>query len=256
MQKILPHREENRELLKSLLSSLQPPEEISVRMEDADQKWIEGVTGISKEYRVWTAYESELDTSILPTPDFKECYLNVLNYFDLSSHASRFVLVSVILRDILLRAEFGKSLCIFPSVQLSVKTIVNATSNRRLVGKTHVAIGSRESIPEGGEPKRHNLRLIVAEARNDDSEWRDVCLCTAQIATIYKLRRDSGCSDCRVWGVITIASHWEFIHVDSTGKLWRSPVQLVELLRFDENQIFKLYRFLYHVVKCCFDSCL
>lgn len=248
IQKIQPLREDHREILLDFVHKIHPPDESSKCFEEADHQWTEGVTGISSVYRRWISYELELDESIIPTPNFKENYVDVVNFVDLNSHASRLALINVYLRDIMLRPEFGNSLRVFPGIEVSV---ASRDGKRSLHGKTDLAIGWH--LLDKNPASR--LRLIVAEAKNNDLEWKDMCCCTAQAAALYKSFKDLESSNCCVWGVISNASHWKFIFIDNSGELWRSKEFIIDLCRFDENLIRMVYRILYYVMKCCADAC-
>ena len=245
IQLFLALREMNRQLLLSLLPKVYPPEDCSRSFEDADYEWTESVTGISCTYRKWIMSGSEIDQTIVPTPRSKENYLNVVNFFDLDSHASRVVLINVYLRDILFRPELENNLRVFPGIEVSV---ASSCGKRRLHGRTDPAIGS--SVWDQNPASQ--LRFIVVEAKNNDLDWQDLCYCTAQAAALYRTYKDSGSSNCCVWGVISNASHWKFIFIDESGNLWRSNEFIVEISRFyDELHIKMVYRILYYVITCC-----
>ena len=246
IQKVQPLREDNRGLLIDFVRKINPPDDSCKCFEEADHHWTESVTGISSAYRNWISYKPEIDESIFPTPTFKENYMDVVNFVDLDSHASRRVLINVYLRDIMLRPEFGNCLRVFPGIEVSV---ASEDGKRRLRGKTDLAIGWHVL------DQNPRLRLIVVEAKFNDLEWKDMCYCTAQAAALYKSYKDSESSNCCVWGVISKASHWKFIFIDHSGKLWRSKDFIIDLCRFDENLILMVYRRLYYVMKCCADAC-
>lgn len=108
--------------------------------EEADLEWTQLVTGVNCTCRRWIDWKSELELPIFPAADFEERYMNVVNgYVDMNSQASRFHLLTVYFRDIILRPEFMNFLRVFPSFELSAES--KDAKKRVLHGKTDFGIG-------------------------------------------------------------------------------------------------------------------
>ena len=222
--------------------------------EEADPEWTQLVTGVNCTYRRWIDWKNELDLTIFPSEDFDECYMNIVNaYIDLHSRVSRFSLITMYLRDIIRRPEFMTFLRVFPGFELSAES--NDAKKRVLHGKTDFGIGYHRGCDVFKENPPADLRLVVAQSKFRDFEYKDMCYCIAQAAALHKFLKDSGSEDCCVWGVLSDAMHWKFIFIDDSGKLWRSDEHTVQLMFYDKEGILPVYRFLYCLIKRCFESC-
>ena len=83
----------------------------------------------------------------------------------------------------------------------------------------------------------------------------DYWQCLAETATLYKSRKDKGKKKLDVWGVCSDAGSWEeFIHIDQEGLVYRSRKFILNLRSYDEEEVLFIYRMLYYLVKCCFES--
>jgi hypothetical protein len=157
----------------------------------------------------------------------------------------RFVLNEFLL-DILYRSEFEESLRIFPEIRMEVSKIVG-NKKRKIIGDTDYTIGLGKGYDIFSKAPPKELHLIAMEAKVD---WgtSDYWQCVAEIATLYKSRKDAGKTKCNVWGVLSNAADWQFI-IDERGLLWTSEKISINLHALKEEQVVKVYRFLYFLVK-------
>ena len=116
---------------------------------------------------------------------------------------------------------------------------------RKLNRKTDYAVGFGKDIDIFDNTPPCELHLIVIEAKNSSFDVFDLEQCVAETATLYKSRKDARKAKCAVWGVLSNATDWKFIHIDEDGKLWRSKVFLLELRSYNQDQVFFIYRLLY-----------
>ena len=228
------------------------PEETSKSFGEADAEWIASVTGINFEYREWTAFASELDETVIPSPGFKQAYENVSKAFHMRTEAGRRIFLNLFLSDIVLLPAFNNSLRIFPEIEMSVES--KGPKKRKLNGKTDYTVGFGKGIDMFDNTPPRELHLVAIEAKNSSMDDEDLWQCVAETATLYKSRKDAGKAKCAVWGVLSNATDWKFIHIDEDGKLWRSEKYLLNLRSYNQIQVLVIYRLLHYVVKCCYES--
>ena len=63
----------------------------------------------------------------------------------------------------------------------------------------------------------------------------------AQVAALYKSRKDACKEKCRVWGIISNATHWKFISINDQGQLSESKEYVIELYTYGKEAEF-VYR--------------
>ena len=74
---LLKELKEDKKYWQEEVSKENKPEETSKSFGEADAEWIASVTGINYNYREWTAFTSELDETVIPSPGFQQAYENV-----------------------------------------------------------------------------------------------------------------------------------------------------------------------------------
>jgi hypothetical protein len=223
----------------------------SKTFKEADNEWTASVTGVNTEYREWTSYL--LDESIEPSSIFKQVFEQACQVFHMQNEASRRIILNIFLIDILSRSEFDQSLKVFPEIRMEVTQIVGH-KKRRIVGDTDYTVGFGKGMDIFGKAPPKELHLVAIEAKtawDENSYWQ----CVAETATLYKSRKDARKAKCSVWGVLSNAVDWQFIFIDEDGKLWTSDKISLSLRLYKEVQVLKIYRFLYYVVKCCYEAC-
>jgi hypothetical protein len=164
----------------------------------------------------------------------------------------RFVLNDFLL-DILYRPEFKESLRIFPEIRMEASKIVG-NKKRKIIGDTDYTIGLGKGYDIFSKVPPKDLHLIAIEEKtswDEDDYWQ----CVAETATLYKSRKDAGKAKCSVWGVLSNATDWQFIFIDEKGFLWTSRKISITLRTLDAEEVVKVCRFLYFLVKSCFDAC-
>jgi hypothetical protein len=227
------------------------PEAKSFR--EADRPWIESVCDVNCQYRKWTTYV--LDNTVQPSQRFKQNFIETMGVFHQTCEAGRRIFLNIFLSDIIGSSEFIKTLRIFTEVPMDVlSTSVAANGKKRkLNGKTDYTIGfgRNSDVFDITSPNELYLVAIEAKCRLDES---DLWQCVAETATLYKSRKDMEKKKCAVWGVLSNAETWQFIHLDEAGKLWRSEKFLLNLREYQDEQVLVIYRMLYYMIKCCFES--
>lgn len=220
---------------------------------EADQPWIESVCDVNCQYRKWTTYV--LDDTVQPSERFKENFIETMGVFHQTCEAGRRIFLNIFLSDIIGSSAFLGTLKIFTEVPMDVlSTHVIANGKRRkLNGKTDYTIGFGRNLDMFSitPPKELHLVAIEAKCRLDES---DLWQCVAETATLYKSRKDMNKEKCAVWGVLSNAKSWQFIHIDEQGLLWRSGEFLLELREYQEDQVLFIYRMLFYMIKCCFET--
>jgi hypothetical protein len=220
---------------------------------EADKEWIESVCDVNCQYRKWTSYS--LDNTVQPSERFKQNFIETMAVFHQTCEAGRRIFLNIFLSDIIGSPEFIKTLRIFTEVPMDVlsTSVVANGKKRKLNGKTDYTIGfARDSdVFDITPPDELHLVAIEAKCRLDES---DLWQCVAETATLYKSRKDKNKSKCAVWGVLSNAKTWQFIHIDEDGKLWRTEYFLLNLREYQDEQVLVIYRMLYYMIKCCFES--
>ncbi|KAJ3307843.1 hypothetical protein HDV04_002453 [Boothiomyces sp. JEL0838] len=257
INKLLTELKSQQKFWQELVRNENTPEQISKSFGEADADWIAEVTGIDTDYREWTSYISKLDKSVVPAPGFKEKFEDISEGFHMRNEAGRRIFLNLFLLDIILLPEFKRLLRIFPEIEMSVET--KGPKKRKLNGKTDYTIGfaknsfgNKLDIFDKTPPRE--LHLLAFEAKTSFDE-DDLWQCVAETAALYKSRKDANKEKCSVWGVLSNATTWKFIYIDEDGKLWRSNDFLLNIRSYKEDQILPIYRFLYYIVKCCFEAC-
>ncbi|ORY38223.1 hypothetical protein BCR33DRAFT_720927 [Rhizoclosmatium globosum] len=202
----------------------------SKSFKDSDAEWTRSVTGVNTEYRKWTP---PLDDNVRPTEAFKAQFEDIAKFVHMKNKSGRRFFLNLFLLDIVTRVEFNGR---------KISGIVDYT-----VGLNTKGLDMFDIAP----PKE--LHLIVTEAKVD---WgtQDFWQCVAETATLYKARKDAGKTKCSVWGVLSNAKLWQFVFINEDGILSQTGEFTLNLYVYDDDEISKVYRVLYYVVKCCFDS--
>jgi len=218
---------------------------------DADSEWISSVTSVNTAYREWTSYN--LDDSIFPSEQFYSRLTQSVCLVHLKYEAGRRFVLNEFLLDVLYRPEFKQALRIFPEIRMEVSETVG-NKKRKIIGDTDYTIGFSGGLDIFDKASGKELHLIAIEAKVD---WglSDYWQCVAETATLYKSRKDAGKEKKSVWGVLSNAVDWQFIFIDENGWLWTSRQISLELHTLKKEEVIKIYRFLYFVVKSCFDAC-
>ncbi|KAI3637722.1 hypothetical protein MIR68_004371 [Amoeboaphelidium protococcarum] len=206
----------------------EPP--VTKSFSEADSEWIQAVTGVNTAYRRW----GPVTLSMLQFNHGLASKQNLKN-------------------DIILREEFGGDLRIFPELQVTVVQ-TNGTKKRKLSGVTDytVGFGKGKDIFDNTIPRE--VHLVAVEAKTSKGE-QDLWQCVAEAASLYKTRVDAGKAKKRVWGILSNAKQWQFVHIDEDGLLWRSEEFLLDLRFYDESKVLQVYRIVYYIMKCCHEAC-
>ena len=124
---------------------------------------------------------------------------------------------------------------------------------RKLNGKTDYTVGFSNNMGTTDNTPPRELHLVAIEAKTSIGDT-DLWQCVAETATLYKSRKDAGKSKCAVWGVLSNATNWIFIHIDESGNLWRSEDYILNIHQYKQNQVEVIYQALHYLVKCCYES--
>ncbi|KAI3652466.1 hypothetical protein MP228_002791 [Amoeboaphelidium protococcarum] len=206
------------------LAIMEPP--VFKSFSDADEEWIEAVTGVDTSYRRWTSYV--VDDSILPRPGFLTAFMEVFQGFE-------------------------GCLRLFPQLELSV-TESNGVEERKLGGRTDYTIGFGKGKDILSKAIPREVHLVAVEAKTSIG-LLDMLQCVAEAATLYKIRVDARKPKKSVWGILSNAETWKFIFIDEAGLLWKSDAYFMPLDCYDESKVLQVYRMVYHMIKCCHEAC-
>lgn len=216
---------------------------------EADVGWIILVTGIDAEYHEWTSYIAGLDESVMPSNRFRMDFDEIPKFYHLEFEVGRRAFINTFLVDIVRRPEFKKALRIFQETEISAEL-----NGRRLIGKADFSIGLGNGSDAFGKAPALKFHFITVEAKKSILENVDLVQCLSVSATLYKSRKDAGEIECSVLGVLSNAFHWIFMLIDQHGKIWKTKVFAINLIRYEEEEVLIVYRFLYYMIKCRFES--
>ena len=221
---------------------------------EANLSWIASVCEVDCRYRRWTQFV--LDENVTPSDRFKANFIETQQVFHQLNEAGRRVFLNLFLSDIVGSDPFLNTLRIFTEIPMEVlsTSVAENGKRRRLNGKTDYTIGfGGEDFDIFDITPPNELHLVAVEAKCNLSE-SDFWQCFAETATLYKSRKDKKKKKLAVWGVCSDAVDWIFIHIDQNGLLYRSEKYTLDLRTYEEERVFPIYRMLYYLVKCCFES--
>lgn len=130
----------------------------------------------------------------------------------------------------------------------------NGPKKRKLSGVTDytVGVGKEKDIFDNTIPRE--VHLVAVAAKTSIGE-QDLWQCVAEAASLYKTREDAGKAKKRVWGILSNAKQWQFVHIDEDSRLWQSEEFLLDLRFYDESKVLQVYRIVHHIIKCCHEAC-
>jgi hypothetical protein len=221
----------------------------------ADKEIIVKVTGIDvadgTTPRFWNI-EAGVDTGVVPSAMFAELFEKNSSTFHMRTEAGRRTVLDLFLRDIVHREEFRRGLRIFPEMEFEVQSVNESAEPMKLSGIADYTIGHHANKGLFEPEPDKELHLVAVEAKRDwaeDSYWQYV----AQVAALYKSRKDVGKEICRVWGIISNATHWKFVSINDQGLLSESKEYVISLHTCNDDTI-TLYRIIHHLVTLCFNA--
>ncbi len=133
-----------------------------------------------------------------------------------------------------------------------MKSVGDSGETFKLSGVADYSVGRHTNLGMFGPESCKELHLVAVEAKSDwaeDSYWQ----CVAQVAALYRSRKLAGKASCRVWGIISNATHWRFLSIGEDGQLSQSKEYFLELENFGPEAVL-LYRLVHHIVKLCFKA--
>jgi hypothetical protein len=219
---------------------------------NADRHFIEKVTGTKLCPRAWIVPE---DTKVIPSETLKQRLEAIGNVVCIYKEAGRRLVLNEFLLDILSRDEFRNALGLYPEYEFSVSALSDTAEKFQLSGVADYTIGRSDKTTRllGKEPPKE-LHLVAAEAKRDwpdESFWQ----CVAQTAALYKSRKDARKAVCKVWGFLSNAALWTFVHIDEEGQLHATSTPLtLQIGSYDERKVLSIYRHIYYIVKAAFDA--
>ena len=219
---------------------------------EADKKYIESVCEVNCDYRKWIEYD--LDETIQPSQRFKDSFNETVDVFHQTTEAGRRIFINVFLSDIVGKAPFRGVLKIFTEVPMDVctSTVFENGMKRKLGGNADYTVGfALDDVFDTEIPTE--LLLVAVEAKCTFSK-KDIWQCVAETATLYKSRKDKMKANRCVWGVLSNAETWQFIFINQDGFLFRTGELFLDIREYQEEQVLKIYRFLYYLVKKCSES--
>jgi hypothetical protein len=218
-----------------------------------DKEFVVKVTGIDAggDFIPRWNIEAELLATVQPSPLFAEIFKQNSATFHMRTEAGRRTVLDLFLRDVLSREEFRRGLRIFPGLEFEVKS-VSESEPLKLSGVADYTIGHHTSKGIFELDPGKELHLVAVEAKRDwaeDAYWK----CVAQVAALYKSRKDAGKEKCRVWGIISNATHWKFLSINDRGVLSESREYVLELNTYcAETEV--IYRIIHRIVTLCFNT--
>ena len=240
---------------KELSKANKSDETESVRLKDAKRIDIESVCDVDCSHRPWT--DIALDDTVEPSARFKENFIETSLVFHQTGEAGRRIFLNLFLSDIVGSLPFLGTLKIFTELKLTVSSsqvIEDTGKKRRLNGFSDYTIGFGKNLDIFDEVPPKELHLVAVEAKCNFLET-DFWQCVAETAVLYKSRKDAGKKNLSVWGILSNAREWQFIHINESGKLYQleDPLKL-NLRRYNEEQVNSIYRLVYYLVKKCSES--
>ncbi|KAJ3353953.1 hypothetical protein HDU91_005832, partial [Kappamyces sp. JEL0680] len=198
--------------------------------EKADEEFIASVTGVNTRTRKWAP--QIFRDNIFPSQRFRDNFEEIAKVFHMRNEAGRRIYLNLFLSDIVAREEFDGALRIFPELDMEV---INGVKQQKLSGKADYTIGYGKDMNIFGRAPPTESHLVAIEAK---CQWGidDLWQCVAEAATLYRTRKDLGKARCSVWGVLSNARLWQFIHIDEDGLLWQTKEMNLDIPEYEEGK--------------------
>ncbi|RKP21576.1 hypothetical protein ROZALSC1DRAFT_519, partial [Rozella allomycis CSF55] len=221
-------------------------EEETITFGDATAEQIQAVTGVKFPIQDLDEFPSYED--VVPSDDFMAQYFKNRQVWCINSEASQRTYIDLFLRDVVARLEFQQRLKIFCELSMGVSN-EQGSKKIKLSGRCDYTIGHTRptALDFGSHP--NDIHLLTVEAKE---AWinKDCLQCIAEMATVYKSRKDAGKENCTVWGIWTNAYSWQFFLIDNDGQVYRTVMYVLQ----KDDDIKKIYRFVYHCVKQAYNA--
>ncbi len=223
---------------------------ITMRFSSSSEAFIRQVTGVETKSRLWVPLDDS--SSISPSAKFKELFEENSRIFSGSTEAGRRSFLDIFFRDVLARAEFGSQLRLFAEIELSI-TSTNATAQTlTLSGIADYVIG-QSTVDMLDKPETDEFQLVAVEAK---CQLDRACIwqCVAATATLHKLKKYHSPDSCKVWGILSDAEIWTFMHIDNSSQLWMSKKYCLNIQpdQYNQSEVDAIYRLIYGIVMRCF----
>lgn len=219
---------------------------------EATEKWIEHVTGVDFDYRDWSDLLSQADPTLRLPKKFRKSFMEALG-FSMWSEAGRRIILNLFLGKIISDPLFEGKLRVF--LEYKMEVVSDETPKRILGGVADYVVGFHQGVSPFELPPRIDLNFVAVEAkRGKELTSSDIRQCVAEVAALHKLRKDAEKPSCAVWGAVTNACRWRFIRIDDSGKLFQSRPFDLDLELYNPDQALTIYRLLFSIIKCCFES--
>ncbi|KAJ3335698.1 hypothetical protein HDU91_002060, partial [Kappamyces sp. JEL0680] len=196
-------------------------------IDGADKYFIERATGVEIMERVWNP--AIAGDSIAPSQQFRSNFEELSKEFRLCNEAGRRIYLNLFLSDIVARDEFHEVSRPFPELDMAA---VDRGMQPSRNPDNAVAFGKGGDIFGRTIPVESHFVTVEANRRN---VYDDMVLAIAEASTLYKTRKNSRKQRCSVWGVVSNARLWQFIHVDEDGLLWRTNEMLLDIPCYEEE---------------------
>ena len=182
----------------------------------------------------------------------------VLRGISIASEADRRIVINDFMLALVRNADFLDKLRLSAEITVEVYCDTRVGQKRKrqyLSGQVDYIIYHFRIGQPVDEVSVKEAQLVTVEAKHG---WTDNAMrqCVAEAAAIHKARKDAGKKNCQVWGCLTNASHWRFIHIDGDGALFVSEHFTMALgaSSITEHEVTKIYQLLYHIVKCAYPA--
>jgi hypothetical protein len=221
---------------------------LSMRFSAATEELIQQTTGVNTAYRLWVP---PVDSSILPSGKFRGLFEENSRIFSMITEAGRRTYIDMFLRDVLAREEFGSKLRLFAEFELSVTGRNSTAQPIKLSGIADYVIG-QSIVDIFDKPHSNEFQLVAVEAKcllDPGSFWQ----CVAEAAALHKMRKERVPDSCEIWGILSDAECWTFIHIDVQSLLWRSKMYYLNIRphQYDQSEVNAIYQMIFGMMKGC-----
>jgi hypothetical protein len=221
-----------------------------MRFSDTSEAFIRQVTGVETKSKLWVPPDDS--SSISPSAKFKEIFEENSGIFSGSTEAGCRSFLDIFFRDVLARKEFGSELRLFTELELVTRS-TNATAQTLILSGIADYVIGRSTVDMLDSPEADEFQLVAVEAK---CQLDRACIwqCVAEAATLHKLKKDHSPASCEVWGILSDAEIWTYMHIDNSKQLWISKEYCLNIQpdQYDQSEVDAIYRLIYGIVMRCF----
>jgi hypothetical protein len=197
------------------------------------------VTGIQPTWAPWLLLN--FDTRIHPSPEFCCQFARILRGNEGQGRIAQDTL-ELLLQDVLLLKDFDNAMGLYEKVPITVDKRTT-TSHTRLYGVVEYVVARRKTVEIP-----HIVATPVKTMWNKEHHLQAF----AKMSALHTLHRRKESPQCNVWGIITDGHSWQLLHIDHTGKLWKTLDMRIgaDLINFGTIRV--LYQLVHGIVASAF----